>query len=156
MQKWIILTIILLIGVIGGFIVMNVSFETEYVPESEFEESELRKTIVSLYFKDKNSNQIIKETKMIDSKELLKNPYNLLINQLIEGPESDNYEKIIPMETKIIDTKIENGCVLINLSKEFINSDEEKIKMSIETIDKTLRELTEVSGIKILVEGEEI
>ena len=156
MQKWIILTIILLIGIIGGFIVMNVSIETEYVPESEFEESELRKTIVSLYFKDKNSNQIIKETKMIDSKELLKNPYNLLINQLIEGPESDNYEKIIPMETKIIDTKIENGCVLINLSKEFINSDEEKIKMSIETIDKTLRELTEVSGIKINVEGEEI
>ena len=69
MQKWIILTIILLIGIIGGFIVMNVSIETEYVPESEFEESELRKTIVSLYFKDKNSNQIIKETKMIDSKE---------------------------------------------------------------------------------------
>ncbi len=157
MQKWIILITILLIGTISVFIVMNVSVETEYIPESELEETELRKTIVSLYFKEKTSDQIIKETRMIDSKELLKNPYNTLISKLIDGPEGDNCEKIIPDNTKVIDTKIENGCVVINISKEFLsNTNDEKIKISIETINKTLKELTEVSEIKILVEGEEV
>ena len=123
MQKFIIFIMVILIGIIGVFIVMNVSVETEYVPESEFEEKELRKTIVSLYFKEKTSDQICKETRMIDSKELLRNPYNVLINKLILGPENDNYEKCISDDTQIIETKFENGCVYINISKEFLNDD---------------------------------
>lgn len=157
MQKWIILITVLFIGIIGVFILMNVTVETEYVPESEFEESELRKTIVSLYFKEKESEQIIKETRMIDSKELLKNPYNTLINKLIEGPENELLEKVIPDNVKIIDSKIENGCVIINFSKDFkTNLDDNKIKITVETINRTLRELTEVTEVKILIEGEEL
>ena len=49
MQKWIILTILLIITIAGILIVINVDIETEYVPEVEVEEKELRKTIISLY-----------------------------------------------------------------------------------------------------------
>ena len=157
MQKIIILITILLIGIIGVFIVINVNVETEYIPESEYEEIEERKTIISLYFKEKDSDQITKETKMIDSKELLKNPYNTLINKLIEGPDAEKFDKTIPDNTKVIDAKLENGCVILNFSKEFItNVEETKINISIETINKTLKELTEVSEVKILIEGEEL
>lgn len=157
MQKWIILIILLIITSIGVFVVINVDVETEYVPEVEVEETELRKTIVSLYFKDNASGEIVKETRMIDSKELLKNPYNALIRMLIDGPESENNEKVIPEGTKIIDTTFENGCININLSKEFSeNSDSVQIQLSKDSIYKTLGELTEVTTVKFFVDGVEI
>ena len=75
MQKWIILIVVAIIVIIGIFIALNVSIETEYVPETEIEEVELRKTIVTLYFKDKTSGDLTKETRLIDSKLLLREPY---------------------------------------------------------------------------------
>lgn len=157
MQKWIILTILLIITIAGILIVINVDIETEYVPEVEVEEKELRKTIISLYFKDNVSGEIVKETRMIDSKELLKNPYNLLIKMLIDGPESENNERVIPEGTKIIDTNFTNGCVNINLSKEFSeNIDSIQLQLSKDSICKTLKELTEVTSVKFFVDGVEI
>lgn len=157
MQKWIILIVVVLIFVVGIFIVLNVNIETEYVPESEVGEIELRKTIVSLYFSDKTSGSLVKETRMIDSKELLRNPYDVLIKMLIEGPENTNYERLIPEGTSVLNTSFENGCVNINFSKEFSeNLEVSQIQASIDTIYRTLKELTEVTSVKILVEGEEV
>lgn len=154
MQKWIILGIIILITIIGIVIVTNVDIETEYVPESEIEEVELRKTIVSLYFKDKETGEITKETRLIDSKELLKNPYERLINMLAEGPQNESLEKVLPDDVKILEIKYENGTVIINLSSEFSNV--ENKDMIENSIEKTLKELTEVTNVKILAEGNEI
>ena len=157
MQKWIILIIVIIIAIVGVFIVLNVDIETEYIPEVEVEDEELRKTIVSLYFKDKISQDIVKETRMIDSKELLKNPYKTLVELLIAGPENLDYEKTISEGTKIIEMQFENGCVKINFSKEFsANKMPEQIQASLNSINKTLIELTEVTNVKVLVEGEEI
>lgn len=157
MQKWIILIVVVLISVIGIFIVLNVNIETEYIPESEVGETEFRKTIVSLYFKDKTSGSLVKETRMIDSKELLRNPYDVLIKMLIEGPENTNYERLIPEGTSVLSTNFENGCVNINFSKEFSeNLETSQIQASVDTIYQTLKELTEVTSVKILVEGAEI
>ena len=157
MQKWIIFTIILIIVVIGVFIAFNVEIETEYVPEAEVEETEMRNTIVTLYFANKTNGEIAKENRMLDSKELLKNPYKALIEMLIAGPESTNYEKVIPENTSLIDITFENGTVLLNFSKEFKeNIENEKIQRNKLAISKTLKELTEVMNVKIFIEGEEI
>lgn len=154
MQKWIILGTVILIVIIGIVIVTNVDVETEYIPESEIEEVELRKTIVSLYFKEKETGEIVKETRLIDSKELLKNPYEKLISMLQEGPQNGNLESILPENVSILETKYESGCVTVNFNSEFSNI-EDKSKI-IEAIEKTLKELTEVTQIKILIEGNEI
>ncbi len=154
MQKWIILGVVILIVIIGVTIVLNVDIETEYIPESEIEEVELRKTIVSLYFKEKDSGEIVKETRLIDSKDLLKNPYEKLINMLLEGPQNGNLERLLPENVNIINSKYENGCVIINFNSEFLNI--ENIDIVIESIEKTLKELTEVTDIKILVEGNDL
>lgn len=157
MQKWIIFIIIFLIVVLGVIIVLNVDIETEYVPETEIEETELRKTIVTLYFKDMNSGELSKETRMIDSKELLKNPYKSLLQMLFSGPENANYTNEIPTGTTIIETSFNNGCVIVNLSKEFTeNVSQEQINNSKEAIYKTLIELTEVTSVKIIIEGNEV
>lgn len=154
MQKWIILGVIILIVIIGIVIVTNVDIETEYIPESEIEEVELRKTIVSLYFIEKETGEITKETRLIDSKELLKNPYEKLINMLLEGPQGGNLEKILPENVSILETKYENGTITVNFSQEFLELENRSIIA--QAIEKTLTELTEVVNIKVLVEGKEI
>ena len=154
MQKWIILGVIILIVIIGIVIVTNIDIETEYIPESEIEEVELRKTIVSLYFIEKETGEIAKETKLIDSKELLKNPYEKLVNMLLEGPQNQNLERILPENVSVLETNFESGIVTINFSREFSEvKNKEKI---VESIEKTLKELTEVDSIKVLVEGNRI
>lgn len=157
MQKWIILIIISIIIIIGSIIILNVDIETEYVPEKEVSQKDLRKTLVTLYFRNKENGEIVKETRLIDSKKLLKEPYYELINMLILGPENQNLEKLIPDETKILECSFENGCVLINFSKEFIENGTDEVKkvQSIYTIYETLTELKEVTNINILVEGNE-
>lgn len=154
MQKWIILGVVVLIVIIGITIVLNVDIETEYIPESEIEEEELRKTIVSLYFREKDSGEIVKETRLIDSKDLLKDPYGKLVNMLLEGPQNGNLENVFPDNVNIIDSKYENGSVIINFNSEFLNV--QKPDSIVESIEKTLKELTEVTNIKILVEGNNI
>ncbi len=157
MQKWIVLIVIVIIVIIGGIVVFNVDIETEYVPEVEIEEKELRKTLITLYFYEKDSGEISKESRMIDSKELLKNPYKSILDMLLTGPENENCENVIPEGTTINDVTFDSGCVNINFSKEFAENlnQETKIK-NIEAIKKTLMELTEVTNIKIFVENSEI
>lgn len=157
MQKWIIVIIIGVIAILGVFVVLNLDIETEYVPEVEVEESELRNTIITLYFIDKETGALAKENILIDSKELLRNPYKALVEKLILGPENEKNMRIIPENTKILDIKFEKGNVTINFSKEFSEGVEnENLQVSKDAIYQTLIGLTEVSGIKILVEGTEV
>ena len=158
MQKWIILVVVCLIVILGGIVVMNFNVETEYVPEAEIEDKELRKTIVNLYFQDKTTKQIVKESRLIDSKKLLKNPYLELLNMLITGPESDNYEKIIPEGTTIKEVSLNGNIITINFSNEFVEKsiDDNQRYNSIVSIVRTLTELTEINEVKIIIDGKEI
>ena len=109
MQKWIILIIVGLIAILGVVIILNIDVETEYIPESEVEETEFRNTIITLYFVDKENGTLSKENKLIDSKELLKNPYKTIVEKLMLGPENEKNENVISVNTKILDIKFENG-----------------------------------------------
>lgn len=158
MQKWIILIVVCVIILLGGIIAFNFSVETEYVPEAEIEEKELRKTMISLYFQDIETKEIVKESRLIDSKNLLKNPYEELLNMLINGPENQSFQGVIPNDTKINDIKIEKNVTTVNFSEEFIKNVNDDIQKRnvIESIVKTLTELTEVNGVKILINGNEV
>ncbi|MCX4302919.1 MAG: GerMN domain-containing protein [Clostridia bacterium] len=156
-KKIIIGVIILLLIIVGVFVYFNVGIETEYIPESEIDESEYRNTIISLYFQNKESKELQIETRLIDSKELLDNPYNKLINLLLEGTTLETLESAIPKETKLIGTVLENDCLVVNLSKEFIEKQEgdavAKVN-SIYSIVNTVTELKEITSVRILIEGE--
>lgn len=130
----------------------------EYTPAQEFSDDEIRKTIISLYFKNIETNSLIAEAKCIDVKELYKDPYTYLINLLIAGPESDKLESAIPEGTKVNSCTLKGNIVYVDLSKEFVDNapsgvDEES--MIVYSVVNTLTELNEVSGVKILINGEE-
>ena len=127
----------------------------EYTPEEEISDTQLRETIVTLYFLDKNSNTIKSEGKLIDSVSLLQNPYKELVNLLIKGPTSENLSNVFPENTQVLDAYIKNNCVTIDFSEELLNFENEKQKYNIvNCILNTLAKLNEVNSIEILVNGE--
>ena len=156
------LIVIAIVGAIIGFFI-NKNTEIvendlikEYTPQEEISDDQIRKTMVSLYFKDDNG--IIPEVRLIDVKKIIKNPYEEILQLLINGPKSDNLQKTIPDGTKINNIEKVGEVLLIDFSKEFIENHkggELEERLTIKSIVNTLTELTEINGIKIKVEGEE-
>lgn len=153
------ITIAIIIVAIVALIILiynNVSVETEYTPESEIEDVEYRNTAISLYFQDKETKNLQVETRLIDSKELLKDPYVKMITLLLEGPDNENLESAIPNGSRLISVTQEGEVLVVNLSKEFLNSDNSEFQTNaIYSIVNTVTELKEISSVKFLFEGEE-
>lgn len=127
----------------------------EYTPQEEISEEQMRQTIVSLYFK--SGDDIVPEARLIDVKQLLNNPYEQILKMLIEGPKNTNLQNAIPEGTKINKIQKEEDILIIDFSKEFIENHtegEKQEKQTINSILNTVTELTEINGIKILINGE--
>lgn len=161
-----IFVILFLIVLIGGYFGIKYAKEKqaenknieEYTPEEEITGEQLRQTIVSLYFPLKETKELQPEARMVDIKEIINNPYEKLINLLIEGPKNDKLEKIIPENTKLLKNYLEGDCLVLDFSSEFLNYNKENEKTKnnmIDSIVNTLTELTEVNKVKILIDGNE-
>lgn len=155
MQKWVILIIIVFILIATIVIAVNTNVESEYLPETEIEDEELRKSEIALFFTDITNNELKKEIRLIDSKELLKKPYETLMKLLILGPEDENLEKVIPENTEIINVSEKNGVLTITLSKGFNEccNDENTKNLVISSINKTLTQFKEISSVEVIVEN---
>lgn len=120
----------------------------EYIPEEEISTKQLRMTNISLFFLNEENGEIGEEIRQIDSKELLNNPEEKLINYLIEGPKNEKLKKIIPENIKLINIEKNNGILLIEFSENISNLENyEKIKKA---IIQTVSQLNEINNIKII------
>ncbi len=157
----IVMLILLIIGGVIFFCTRNRQEEVvqgEITPEEEISEEQERKTMISLYFKDKQTGELTKESRMIDVKVLAENPYKALVEMLIEGPKTEKLQSTIPDGTRINDISINGECIHIDLSKEFINNHEgglDNESKTIYSIANTLTELNEVNFVRIFIDGEE-
>lgn len=161
----IIFGILFIIVLVGGYFAIKYAKEKsaettieEYTPEEEISENQLRQTIVSLYFPSKETKELTPEARLVDIKEIINNPYEKIVNLLIEGPKNDKNEKIIPENTKLLKAYMDGECLVLDFSSEILNYDKtnEKAKENIEnSLLKSLTQLTEVNNIKILVDGNE-
>lgn len=152
----IIILVLVVLGIYNFFIKNKEEKITEYIPQEEISEEQMRQTIVSLYFK--SGEEIVPEARLIDVKELLNNPYEEILNMLLEGPKNNNLENTIPEGTKINKIEKQGDVLVIDFSNEFIENHrggEIEEKITIDSILNTVTELTEINGIKILVCGEE-
>lgn len=156
----ILLVIILIVGYFGIRYAKEKEAQEstqEYTPEEEITEEQLRQTIVSLYFPDKETGELMPEARLVDIKEIMNNPYEKLVNLLIEGPKNEKATKVIPENTKVLKTYTEGDCVVLDLSKEFLNYSKEDTKQKQNMIDSmvnTLTELTEVNSVKFMIDGQ--
>ena len=150
--------IFLIVGIAVAIVKNKQNKITEYKPQEEISEDQSRQTMVSLYFLNKNTKKLEPEARLIDVKELINNPYEKLINLLIEGPKNEKLERIITENTKLLGTKIDGECITVDFSAEILNYDKtnEKSKDNlINSIVNTLTELTEINKVKFLVDGTE-
>ena len=163
---WVILVIVLIILLVGLAVLyfMNKSNSdnssnqlSEYTPEEEMSDDEMRKTIVSLYFKNIETNSLVPESVCIDVKELTENPYKKLLDLLLSGPSSEKLECPLPENTRINNAYLDGDTVYVDFSSEFIDnapSGVEEESLIVYSIVNTLTELNEVSNVRILVNGE--
>lgn len=126
-----------------------------YTPQEEISDEQMRNTVVSLYFTENSSNTIKSEGRLIDSRELLINPYKTLTQLLIDGPKTETLVSVFPEGTKIIETSFENGNVTLNFSPEILNFSDDTQKYNIiNTLLSTLSELNEVNSFNIIINNE--
>ena len=162
----IIFTSLLIVILLGGYFGIKYvkdkkeeeNIEEEYIPQEEISEEQLRQTIVSLYFESKETKELTPEARLVDIKEIINNPYDKLVELLIEGPKSDKSEKIIPENTKLNKSYMDNDCVVLDFTEEILkyNKNKEDSKnILINSIVNTLTQLTEVNKVKILINGTE-
>lgn len=154
-----IVLVVALVLFVKQFIIVNPEnqISEEYTPQAEISEEDLRNTIITLFFQEKESGQLVQEGRLIDVKLLLQNPYETLIQMLILGPEASSYQKLIPEGTMLNKTELKGDVLEIDFTKDFLNFTDENHKHKvIESIEKTVISLSEVNGIKLFVEGEEI
>ena len=160
-KKPIILIIVfIIIGILAYFLINNISITKnneymDYTPQEEISENQTRQTSINLYFLNPETNTLKSEGRVVNTNELLKNPYKLIVEKLIEGPENSKLQKVFPENARLIDANIQNNCVTLNFSEEFMNFKDDTQKYNIiNSILDSLTQLTEVDSIKILINNE--
>ncbi len=148
---FIIVIIILIICSVSTEVENNVENIVEIEPEEEITDDVVRQTKVNLYFLDNTSGILTKEERTIDSKELIDNPYKVVLDLLLAGPNTEGLISAIPEGTKVNSINYEKGIIEIDLSEEFLNSSGTN---AIYSIVNTLTEFTEVIGVKFKINGE--
>lgn len=157
-KKTLILFIILIIiCLVIYFVIQNVSItkNLDYTPEEEISDLQSRFTTIALYFLDSETNELKAEGRTINTIDLIHNPYKEIVEKLIEGPTEENLINVFPENTRLIDAKLSNNCIILNFSEELLNfkDDEQKYNI-INSILNTLTQLNEVNSIKILINNE--
>ena len=162
-KTFIIISILLLIAIIGVgvyLIVQNNQMPevNEILPEEEISDEQMRQTIVTLYYNNKETKPLTPEGRSIDAKELLTDPYTTLMNLLIETPKNEKLQTAIPTGTRVLKAELKGDMIWVDLSKEFIDNHsggQEAENTTIYAIVNTLTELKEVNSVKILINGKE-
>lgn len=109
---------------------------------------------------------LVDNNNLISRFDILKNNDNTndlikeVINDLTIGTNSNhipnNFKKIIPEGTKIIDFSIDNNLLKINFTKELFNVNENDSEKMIESILYSLTEIDNIDKIMIFVENESL
>lgn len=81
---------------------------------------------------------------------------NLTIDGNVSSHIPNNFKKIIPKNTKIINQNLSDGLLKINFTKDLLNIDKDNEEKMIESIIFSLTEIKDIDKIMIFVEGEKL
>ncbi len=161
-KRVIIIVIILCVLILGLVCIFSIRGKKEEIieilPQEEISDEQLRKTMVSLYYENKETKKLMPEARLVDVKLLINEPYKMLLELLMEEPKNTSLKTVIPDNVTINKIELNSDVLCIDFSKEFIENHQgglENEKNTIYSIVNTLTELTEVNGIKIMIDNEE-
>ena len=143
--------------ILTTIVIFNMEIETEYIPEVEVSSEELRKTMVSVYFKNKTTNNLDKENILIDTKTLLKNPYGEFVGMLFNDSDNENLVSVFPENITRPNVYLEKGVVTVEFKDDSgFNIDNVEVEKIKEALNNTLLQLNEVERVKLVVNGKEL
>ena len=91
------------------------NYPIKIIPQNTITDEQMRQTIISLYYRNKETGELMPEGRLIDVKTLLNNPYKTLTEMLIEDPRNNKLESAIPKETVINKVELKDEQKLIKL-----------------------------------------
>ncbi|HZK18690.1 MAG TPA: GerMN domain-containing protein [Clostridia bacterium] len=112
---------------------------------------------VTLYFGDDQAMFLVPEVREVIKRD--ETMAELVVNELIKGPDADDLYKTLPPETRLLSIELEDGVAFVDFSEEI------KTKhwggstgetFSILSLVNSLSRLDDIDMVQILIEGEVI
>ncbi len=115
------------------------------------------KTYVNVYFKDKMSNNLNAEKRMMkeDNAQVL-DMAKFAVAQILAGPHNEANEALLPKEAKLLKLSLNDGVATVNMSSHFAQKDGTQALLLRLSLVNTLCEIKGIDGIVIQVEGKPI
>ena len=111
------------------------------------------KTELALYFADEATGKLMKETREVVHN-INTSLEQLVVEQLIAGPEEEGHAATLPSELKILNLTVNDTVCYINFDSTFLDMKPELNEyVPIYSIVNSLCELTTVTKVRILVNG---
>lgn len=148
----------IMVATLALFILLIIYFFPTTTPIEE-SLSYIEKEEIPIFLVD--SLEYIARTSIVKNSESTEELILEVIASLTIGSEKSNYIRdgfkgIIPENTKVLDTSLEDNILTINFSKEFFNVSLESEEKMLEALVYSLLEIPDVKKISILVEGEKL
>lgn len=148
----------IMVATLALFILLIIYFFPTTTPIEE-SLSYIEKEEIPIFLVD--SLEYIARTSIVKNSESTEELIIEVIASLTIGSEKSNYIRdgfkgIIPENTKVLDTSLEDNILTINFSKEFLNVSLESEEKMLEALVYSLLEIPDVKKISILVEGEKL
>ena len=114
------------------------------------------KKTITLYFSGSQAEFVVPEIREVEV-EQGKGIEEIIINELIKGPNTEELDSVIPKGTRLITVETKEGVCTLNLSKEFVENSytgSAGETMTVSSIVNSLTELPSVKKVQFLIEGE--
>ena len=115
------------------------------------------KTNITLYFSDKDALTLVAENREVAKGS--KSMEQIIIEELIAGPENPEHLRTVPAETKLLSVEVKEGTVFIDFSEEFITKHwggSTGESFTVYSIVNSLTELPDLKSVQFLVNCKKI
>ena len=111
------------------------------------------KTNLTLYFADESGDKLKKENRTVVYN-INTSMEKLIVEQIMEGPQSDEYKATIPSDVKLLSVSVNENICYINFDEGFLTPMiDQKDYIAIYSLVDSLSELSTVSKVQILING---
>ncbi len=119
------------------------------------DDTDEKKTQVSLYFLNEQHNTIVEEKKELSYKNINELP-NLVIQNLIKGPSDSKRMRILDKRTRVNSIKWNGADIMIDFSDEYLTGESTQDILATYAVVKSLCSVQGVSRVKVTVDGDAI
>ncbi|MCD8216859.1 MAG: GerMN domain-containing protein [Clostridiales bacterium] len=110
---------------------------------------------LTLYFASPDGQSLVRETQLVYYYSSNISTEKLVMEQLLEGPVSDDAQSAIPADTGLISVSVMDGACMVNLDENFLTQNYDiQEDVVIYSIVNSLSELSTVDTVQIAVNGE--